>query len=106
MDNIVDHESYFKQKANAASKCAISSHIKITAVLCQLAYSASAESLNECFQMSTTTANGSPKRFCSAVIDLFGNEYLCAPTKSDIERLLHHKKNIKVWPLLATFCYL
>ena len=88
MDRIVDHDSYFQQKTNAANKCGISPHIKITAALRQLAYSASADSLDEYFQISATTANDSLKRFCSAVIDVFGDEYLRAPTESDIERLL------------------
>ena len=88
MDRIVDHDSYFQQKTNAANKCGISPHIKITAALRQLAYSVSADSLDEYFQISATTANDSLKRFCSAVIDVFGDEYLRAPTESDIEQLL------------------
>ncbi|KAG2213632.1 hypothetical protein INT45_009325 [Circinella minor] len=31
MDRIVDHDSYFQQKTNAANKCGISPHVKITA---------------------------------------------------------------------------
>ena len=72
MEKIIEHDDYFQQNINVANKRGASLHIKITAALWQLTYSAHAYSLDEYFQFSGTTATKSLKNFCSAVINVFG----------------------------------
>ena len=62
--------------------------MKITAALRILAYASSADSLDENFEMAESTILESLKRFCEAVTSLYSENYLRAPTDSDIKRLL------------------
>ncbi|KAG3109105.1 hypothetical protein PI124_g17781 [Phytophthora idaei] len=60
----------------------ISSLLKVTAALRQLA--STADALDENLEMSETTALKCLKRFYKSVIKCFGAEYLRAPTPDEL----------------------
>ena len=53
-----------------------------------LAYGMAADQCDEYLKVVESTAIKAMKDFCSAIIDIFGEEYLRTPTKEDIERIL------------------
>nr|XP_023920673.1 uncharacterized protein LOC112032148 [Quercus suber] len=84
------HNSYFVQKRNSANKLGLSSLQKITAALRMLAYGVSGDLIDEYVRIGETTALESLKKFVTAVIDVFSEEYLRKPNNEDIARLLAH----------------
>ena len=84
------HDSYFVQKRNSANKLGLSSLQKITAALRMLAYGVSGDLIDEYVRIGETTALESLKKFVTAVIDVFSEEYLRKPNNEDIARLLAH----------------
>ena len=85
------HDSYFVQKKNSAGKLGLSSLQKITATLRMLAYGVSDDFIDEYGQIGETIALESLKKFVTAVIDVFSEEYLRKPNNEDIARLLAHE---------------
>ena len=84
------HDSYFVQKRNNAGKLGLSSLQKITAALRMLAYGVSGDFIDEYVRIGETTALESLKKYVTAVIDVFSEEYLREPNNEDIARLLAH----------------
>ncbi|XP_050255135.1 uncharacterized protein LOC126701031 [Quercus robur] len=84
------HDSYFVQKRNSTNKLGLSSLQKITAALRMLAYGVSSDLIDEYVRIGETTALESLKKFVTAVIDIFSEEYLRKPNNEDIARLLAH----------------
>ncbi|XP_075645877.1 uncharacterized protein LOC142617071 [Castanea sativa] len=84
------HDSYFVQKRNSANKLGLSSLQKITAALRMLAYGVSGDLLDEYVRIGETIALESLKKFVTAIIDVFSEEYLRKPNNEDIARLLAH----------------
>ncbi|XP_004293133.1 PREDICTED: uncharacterized protein LOC101306305 [Fragaria vesca subsp. vesca] len=85
---VVNHDSYFVQKRNAAGVLGLSSLQKITAALRMIAYGTSADQVDEYLQIGESIAIVSLKRFVKAVVEIFGDEYLRSPNNDDIVRLL------------------
>ena len=65
-----------------------SPHQKCTAAIRMLAYGIPGDLVEEYVRMSETTCLMSMYKFCQAVIEVFGPEYLRQPTAADIERLV------------------
>ncbi|XP_030923377.1 uncharacterized protein LOC115950296 [Quercus lobata] len=86
------HDSYFVQKRNSANKLGLSLLQKITAVLRMLVYGVSGDLIDEYVRIGETTALESLKKFVTAVIDVFFEEYLKKPNNEDIAKLLAHGK--------------
>ncbi|XP_030970118.1 uncharacterized protein LOC115990423 [Quercus lobata] len=84
------HDSYFVQKRNSTNKLGLSSLQKVTAALRMLAYGVSSDLIDEYVRIRETTALKSFKKFVTAVIDVFSEEYLRKPNNEDIARLLAH----------------
>ena len=84
------HDSYFVQKRNNAKKLSLSSLQKITAALRILAYGVSSDLIDEYVRIGETTTLESLKKFITAVIDVFSEEYLRKLNNEDIARLLAH----------------
>ena len=61
---------------------------KCTAAIRMLAYGIPGDLVDEYVRMSETTCLMSMYKFCQAVIEVFGAEYLRQPTVADTERLL------------------
>jgi hypothetical protein len=88
MDAVQEKDDYFKQKTDAACRPGFSVLQKISVAIRQLAYEVSADALDESFRMAESTSLERLKRFCSAVVSIFSDEYLRAPNEEDIKRLL------------------
>ncbi|XP_020247966.1 uncharacterized protein LOC109825526 [Asparagus officinalis] len=87
-DAVVEHDKYFVQKRNGAGQLGLSSLQKITAAMRMLAYGASADSVDDYVRIGKSTSLESVKRFVRSIINIFGEEYLRAPTNEDVARLL------------------
>ena len=59
-----------------------------TATLRMLAYGTTADSWDECLQMSKSTCGDAMVRFATVVVEVFVPQYLREPTIADTERLL------------------
>ncbi|KAE8905145.1 hypothetical protein PF005_g11954 [Phytophthora fragariae] len=79
LEGVVETDSYFELRADATGKMGISSLLKVTAALRQLAYASAADSIDENLELSDITAILCLKRFCLAVIERFGRDYLRPP---------------------------
>lgn len=87
-ERIMDHDSYFTQKRDCTGKLGINPIMKITGALRVLAYGSSADALDENLEISASVVRESTERFTKAVIEIFGDHYLRAPTEDDIRNLL------------------
>ncbi|XP_020266390.1 uncharacterized protein LOC109841871 [Asparagus officinalis] len=85
---VVAHDTYFVQKRNSAGRLGLSSLQKVTAAFRQLAYSVLADYVDEYVQIGESTAIESLKKFVTAVVEVFGDEYLRSPNSDDLKRLL------------------
>ncbi|XP_073359707.1 uncharacterized protein [Aegilops tauschii subsp. strangulata] len=87
-EGVVAHDPYFECKTDALGKLGFSSYQKCTAAIRMLAYGILGDLVDEYVRMSETTCLMSMYKFCQAVIEVFGPEYLRQPTAADTERLL------------------
>ena len=85
---MVAHDPYFECKTDVLGKLGFSSYQKCTAASRMLAYGIPGDLVDEYVRMSETTCLMSMYKFCQAVIEVFGPEYLRQPTAADTERLL------------------
>ncbi|XP_073355519.1 uncharacterized protein [Aegilops tauschii subsp. strangulata] len=85
---VVAHDPYFECKTDALGKLGFSSYQKCTAAIRMLAYGILGDLVDEYVRMSETTCLMSMYKFCQAVIEVFGPEYLRQPTAADTEKLL------------------
>lgn len=81
---IDQHSSYFVQKRNAAN----TSLQKVTAAIRMLAYGTAADSTDEYLRMAESTVIETLKEFCKAIVEVYGEEYLRAPTEADMAKLM------------------
>ncbi|XP_020243102.1 putative nuclease HARBI1 [Asparagus officinalis] len=88
VNRVADHDNFFMQKRDATGKLGLSTLQKVTAAHRMLAYGTSADATDEYIRIGESTTIECLKRFCRAVIEVFGEEYLRHPTTSDITRLL------------------
>ena len=82
------HDNYFVQRQDGFGRLELSSLQKITAVFRMLAYGVPVDSINEYIKIGESTTIESMKRFCRAVVEVFGENYLRAPNANDVARLL------------------
>ncbi|XP_020262857.1 uncharacterized protein LOC109838841 [Asparagus officinalis] len=87
-DVVVAHDTSFVQKRNVAGRLGLSSLQNITDAFRQLAYGVPADYVDEYVQIGESTAIESLKKFITAVVEVFGDEYLRAPNSDDLKRLL------------------
>lgn len=84
---VKNHDDYFVQKRNAAGTLGLATLQKTTVAIRMLSYGSSADSTDEYVRIGESTAMESLKRFCVAVDEVFGAEYLRSPTEEDIKKL-------------------
>ncbi|KAL3334478.1 hypothetical protein AABB24_030952, partial [Solanum stoloniferum] len=89
VDAIKDHDMYFKQRIDALGRFGLSTLQKIIAVFRMLAYGLPADATDEYVKIGESTTIESMKRFCRAIVEVFGERYLRSPTPNDVARLLH-----------------
>ena len=82
-------DDYFKQRQDALGNLGATTLQKVTAAVRLLAYGGSADQLDEWIRLSESTIQECLKRFVSAILRLFGEEYLRAPNEEDVMRLLN-----------------
>ena len=75
-EGVVAHDPYFECKTDTLGKLGFSSYQKCTAAIRMLAYGIPGDLVDEYVRMSETTCLMSMYKFCQAVIEVFGPEYL------------------------------
>ncbi|CAN1323311.1 hypothetical protein LINPERPRIM_LOCUS32685 [Linum perenne] len=90
LNDVVQYDPYFKLGADASGRSSFSPQQKLTSSFLMLAYSCSADSLDEYCRMGETTSLECLMNFCKAIIHIYGSRYLREPTVDDLRRLLDH----------------
>ncbi|XP_019157751.1 PREDICTED: uncharacterized protein LOC109154407 [Ipomoea nil] len=85
---VKDHDNYFVQRRDRIGRLGLSTLQKVTAAFRILAYGVPADGTDEYIQIGESTAIESVKRFCRAIVEIFGERYLRAPDANDVARLL------------------
>ena len=88
-DAVQRHDNYFVQRRDGLGKLGLSSLQKLTAALRMLTYGSPADSTDEYIKIGESTTLECLKRFCRAIVEVFGGHYLRAPNANDVARLLH-----------------
>lgn len=88
LNAVQSHDNYFVQKADCTGKPGLSALQKVVAAIRQLAYGLPADAIDEYVQIGETTALECLIKFCEAVIEIYGKEYLREPNEEDLLRLL------------------
>nr|GEU47138.1 hypothetical protein [Tanacetum cinerariifolium] len=83
----------FREKEDCTGKLGISSLIKCTSAIRQLAYGTVPDALDEYLQMGNATSRQCLEHFCTSIIQMFGPEFLRKPTLTDVERLYAFHEN-------------
>ena len=76
VDDVTNHDKYFRQKPDAAGRIGLHPIQKISSTLQMLAYGGAANANNKYIQISESTSLESLNRFCEAIIEVYGEEYL------------------------------
>jgi hypothetical protein len=82
-------DDYFKQRPDALGNMGAAPIQKVTAAVRLLAYGGCADQLDEWIRLGASTIQECLQRFVKAVLRIFGEEYLRAPTEEDVMRLLN-----------------
>ncbi|KAG9404999.1 hypothetical protein AC1031_021931 [Aphanomyces cochlioides] len=85
---VARHDTYFKQKRNAAKLLGFTSLQQVVAAVRMLTSGASAHVLDDKFRLTESTAIENLLRFCSAIISIYEPQVLRSPNVSELERLL------------------
>ncbi|KAJ6818967.1 putative nuclease HARBI1 [Iris pallida] len=88
VNGVKEHDNFFVQKKDGLGKLGLSTLQKVTAAHRMLAYGTAADISDEYIRIGESTTIQCLKRFCRAIIEVFGEEYLRHPTPDDIARLL------------------
>ncbi|XP_071681782.1 uncharacterized protein [Lolium perenne] len=88
MDDIKVYDDYFIAKHDAIGKVGMSSYQKCTTAIRMLAYGVAGDYVDEYVRMSEYSCLEAMYRFCRAVIDVFGENFLRQPTAKDTACML------------------
>ncbi|GKD01757.1 ALP1-like protein [Tanacetum coccineum] len=86
------------QTTDYAGRVGISSLMKCTFAIRQMAYGAVLDALDEYLQMGATTARKSLQMFCKAIMELYGEDFLRKLTYTDMEKLYAHHEEKHGFP--------
>jgi hypothetical protein len=87
---VLEVDSYFEQRPDAAGVMGASADQKITAAMRQLAYGYPADAAAELVRVSESLASESLIRFCRAVRKKFEPDYLRRPNKDELREIEQH----------------
>ncbi|XP_071689092.1 uncharacterized protein [Rutidosis leptorrhynchoides] len=90
--------TYFQQRPDARGVLGVSTILKVTSAIRQLAYGDSPNLFDEYLQISKRTSRESLQNFTRCIIDLYGNVYMREPTEDDIRRLYHKHEELHGFP--------
>ena len=85
---VEEHDSFFKQRRDAAGRLGLSPLQKITAAFRMLTYGVPADATDEIVRIGESTVIRSLERLVKAIVQIFGEEYLRSPNDSDTATLL------------------
>ncbi|CAH9138447.1 unnamed protein product [Cuscuta epithymum] len=88
MKDVMAFDPYFVSTVDATNKVSLSPNKKLTSAIFMLANGCSADSLDQLCRLSETTTLLCMKKFCGAVISVYGSWYLRTPNLGDLHRLL------------------
>ncbi|GJY40999.1 ALP1-like protein [Tanacetum coccineum] len=91
-----DNCPFFQQGYDVVGKAGISTLVKCTFAVCQLAYDAVPDALDEYLQIRDKTSRYCLMAFCNGVMELYGEEFLREPTQTDVEKIyaFHEEKHV------------
>ena len=89
VEAVKEHVVYFQQRRDSLGHLGLSSLQKITAAFRMLEYGVPADATDEYVKIGKSTSVESLKRFCRAIIEIFGYRYLRSSNENDIVRLLY-----------------
>nr|GEY12072.1 hypothetical protein [Tanacetum cinerariifolium] len=103
---VTDASHCFQQRDDFARHRVISTLMKYTFAIRQLAYGCVPDSLDEYLQMGATTTRKYLKNFCKVIMNLYGEEFLRKPTYTDMKKLYayHEEKHRFTEMLGSTDC--
>ncbi|XP_071699380.1 uncharacterized protein [Rutidosis leptorrhynchoides] len=90
--------TYFQQRPDARGVLGVSTILKVTTAIRQLAYGDSPDLFDEYLQISERTSCESLQNFTRCIIDLYGNVYMREPTEVNIRRLYHKHEELHGFP--------
>jgi hypothetical protein len=85
-------DPYFHFKRDAYGRAGLSALQKCLATIHILAYGVPADAVDEYVRISESTARESLNHLCAAVINVFRQHYLRAPTPEDIAQIIHQNR--------------
>ena len=88
LEGIQQHDKYFTFRESAAKAQGLTGYQKMTAAMRMLAYGSPADAQDETLRIAESTGLETLKRFCQAIVDVYGSEYLRSPNEADVTRLL------------------
>ncbi|KAH9457201.1 hypothetical protein Pst134EA_033057 [Puccinia striiformis f. sp. tritici] len=88
VDDVTAHDRYFVQKKNALGQPGLRPIQKICSAIRMLAYGGAADANDEYLRLSESTSLESLSKFCTAIIEIYGEGYLRSPTTEDVKRIL------------------
>ncbi|CAH9113217.1 unnamed protein product [Cuscuta epithymum] len=88
MNDVVGAYPFFARKKDALNKVSLSPYQKITSAIFMLANGCSVDSLDQLCRLGESTTLSCLKKFCKAIIGIYGSWYLRTPNPNDLRRLL------------------
>ncbi|GJW77328.1 ALP1-like protein [Tanacetum coccineum] len=98
VNEVTNHDANFRNNIDCTGKEGISSLLKCTSAIRQLAYDVNVDFLNEYLQMSERSSLTGLDHFCQYVMEIFGPGYLRKPTVTDVEKLYRHHEEKHEFP--------
>ncbi len=86
--DMIIESTFFQQKSDCTGKCGVHPLIKIISALRMLCYGLAADALDENFQISETLSLQCLKKFCTTLVEFYGNKYSGPPKQDEIKRIL------------------
>jgi hypothetical protein len=85
--DVTNHSCYFQQRRDAVGNLGLHPVQKIFAAWHYLCYGTSADLFDESFQLAKSTILEAKDHLCTAIVELYGAEYLRDPNLADVIRL-------------------
>ncbi|XP_028111001.1 receptor-like protein 9a [Camellia sinensis] len=87
VDAVKACDNFFVQKKAGLGRLGLSTLQKVTSAFRMLAYGMAADSTDEYIRIGESTTILCIKKFCRAIVDIFGKKYLRSPNSNDIASL-------------------
>ncbi|XP_071718989.1 uncharacterized protein [Rutidosis leptorrhynchoides] len=84
---IPEYFTYFHQRRDACGLLGFNIVQKVTSAICQLAYTAMTNLVDEYLHMGEQTSYDCLNKFCKCIFHLYATEYLRKPTAQDVQHL-------------------